>query len=219
MQPSTACFALAFTLSTHCVAASKDHMWQSGVLLDSENNSVPVGAIGNGSSYGGSYSGSAVGVYKTFQVYVVDSGTIVYEARERQFLKKGSPNFLVNGQVRFAVEGRKLVVLDLDGKEHQAEITEQTQAEPPLRLRSVSSTRARQQESYNWGDCRSGRYPAGADCGEARPLQEKRCSVSKSAHIQATYVVHSKTQNHFLVCVSCSARPTLRGGSSSLITN
>ena len=128
-----------------CVAsqAEKDHAWQTGTVLDTARNRYFAGTVHNGSEqgtinttstdsstsghYSGSNSGSDVAVYRVYENYVIDTGTMVYLVEERLHWKwsKGA-HLTVNGPVKFYLDKRKMHILDDDGKDHETSIVKQT---------------------------------------------------------------------------------------------
>ena len=136
-------------------AATKEHTWQTGTTLDTGHNRYFAGTLHNGSESGtvygsgtsnsvgnstysqgsGSYSGSSSGmdtpIYRVYENYVIDSGTMVYLAEERLRWRWSKPAHLtVNGPVKFYIDGRKIHILDEDGKEHEASIEKQVLKQP-----------------------------------------------------------------------------------------
>ena len=123
-----------------CLAfsAQKARDWQNGKVLDSERSRYFVGTVGNSNTTGtaqangnyGTYQGntnsSQTAVYRVYETFVIEGETRAYMAQERLRWKWSKPaNLTVNGPVKFAVEKRKLFVIDDDGKEHEMEIVKQ----------------------------------------------------------------------------------------------
>ena len=149
---------LAICLSLLCstaLYAAKEHTWQTGTTLDTARNRYFAGMVHNSSesgtvsgsgtsntignstysnasgSYSGSNSGTDVAIYRVYEDYVIDSGTLVYLVEERLHWRWSKPAHLtVNGPVKFYVIGRKLHILDDDGKEHDTSIIKQTLKQP-----------------------------------------------------------------------------------------
>ena len=62
-------------------------------------------------------------MYRVYQTFAIEDDTQVYLAEERLRWRWSKPaNLTVNGPVKFAVEKRKLYVIDDDSKEHEMEI-------------------------------------------------------------------------------------------------
>lgn len=141
MFRSAIAVVLLLTL-THVVAgAEKKRDWQMGKVLDSERNRYFAGTVGNAnttgttSGDGGTYQGntrsSQVAVYRVYQTFLIEGETHAYLAQERLRWKWSKPaNLTVNGPVKFAVEQRKLFVIDEDGKEHEMEIVKKVLRQP-----------------------------------------------------------------------------------------
>lgn len=121
--------------STIALGGEKARDWQTGKVLDTERSRYFAGTIssanttGNLQTYGGygTYqgytNGSQIAVYRTYQTFLIEGETHAYLAQERLRWRWSKPaNLTVNGPVRFAVEKRKLFVIDDDGKEHEMEI-------------------------------------------------------------------------------------------------
>jgi len=114
------------------LCAEKARSWQSGKVVDTERSRYFAGTVGSGNATGtiqdnGTYQGntttSQTAVYRVYQTFAIEDGTQVYLAEERlRWRWSKSANLTVNGPVKFAVEKRKLYVIDDDGKEHEMEI-------------------------------------------------------------------------------------------------
>ena len=135
MKPLLFNLLLALLLSTAAIAAEKQRDWQTGKVLDSQRSSYFAGTVGSANTTGtaqangsyGTYQGNTTSsqraVYRTYETFVIESDTYVYLAQERLRWKWSKPaNLTVNGPVKFAIEKRKLFVMDEDGKEHEMEI-------------------------------------------------------------------------------------------------
>jgi hypothetical protein len=130
-------FALVLMVGLVHVAAGaeKKRDWQIGKVLDSERSSYFAGTVGNANTTGtaqangnsGKYQGqtntSETVVYTVYQNFLIEGETHAYLAQERlRWVWSKPANVTVNGPVKFAVEKRKLFVIDEDGKEHEMEI-------------------------------------------------------------------------------------------------
>src|SRR5690349_1450044 len=110
-------------MSITVTAAEKAHDWQTGTLLDTDRNRY----------FAGTYTPSTVNgpgtfgypLYRFVQDYVIDAGVYIYVAEERIRPKSKRVNLIVNTSVKFAVEKRRLFVIDNDGKTHEAQIVKQ----------------------------------------------------------------------------------------------
>jgi hypothetical protein len=101
--------------------------------LNGSANSTNYGNTTN-TNYDGSYSGRSntsgsgysTPVYKVYDNLVVEGTDYVYVTSERLrwHWSKGA-HVAVNGEVKYYVDGRKLHLLDNDGKEHSVEILKQ----------------------------------------------------------------------------------------------
>jgi len=59
-------------------------------------------------------------LHNAFEEYTIESDKFMYLSRERLRSKRSKPALLtIDGPVKFHVEGRKLVILDNEGKEHE----------------------------------------------------------------------------------------------------
>ena len=133
------CVVLCFTILGTANAADKQRDWQNGKVLDSERNRYFVGTVGNANTTGtaqtygnnGTYQGhtnsSQTALYKVYETFLIEGESYAYLAQERLRWRWSKPaNLTVNGPVRYAVEKRKLFVMDEDGKEHEMEIVKKT---------------------------------------------------------------------------------------------
>jgi hypothetical protein len=132
-------------------AAEKLRNWQTGKVLDSQRSRYFAGTVGNANTTGraqangnyGTYQGNTsstqTAVYRVFETFLIEGETHAFLARERLKWRWSKPaNLTVNGPVKFAVEKRKLYVLDEDGKEHDMEVMKRI-----LRLPAEKSERVR----------------------------------------------------------------------------
>jgi hypothetical protein len=134
--------ALSFLVLSVLISASplgakqKEHDWQQGRLVSTDEARYFAGTIGSANTQGtlhdsgdyGTYSGTTIGsqtaVYRVYQTYVIESDSYVYVARERLRWKWSKPaNLTINAPIRFAIEKDKMFILDEDGREHEARIT------------------------------------------------------------------------------------------------
>jgi hypothetical protein len=132
----TSAIALTLCLSVVALGASKPRDWQDGKVLDSQRSRYFAGTIGNASttgnadgngSYSGATNGSQTAVYRVFETFVIEGDKYVYMTQERLKWRWSKPaNVTVNAPVKYAVEKRKLFVMDEDGKEHEMEIVKKT---------------------------------------------------------------------------------------------
>jgi hypothetical protein len=127
---------LISVLAAVAFGAAKLRDWQTGKVLDTQRQRYFAGTVGSGNSNGtvsdsGTYSGqtnsSSRAVYRVFENFVIEGDQYVYLAQERlRWRWSKAANVTVNGPVKYAVEKRKLFVMDEDGKEHEMEIIKKT---------------------------------------------------------------------------------------------
>jgi len=124
-----------FLLWRRCVRATA-RQWQSGKLVDSEQQKVTEGSTttyntdgqakskSNGKTdYSQTTTATTTDNVDTYEVYTIQGPDKTYIAREKLNFPWSKPaNVTVGAQVEFAVEGRKLYILDDDQKEHRASI-------------------------------------------------------------------------------------------------
>jgi hypothetical protein len=116
-------------------ATDKERDWQTGKVVDSERNRYFAGTVGSANTTGtaqatgnyGTYQGSTntsqTAVYRVYETFIIEGETYAYVAQERLRWRWSKPaNLTVNGPVKYAVEKRKLYVIDEDGKEHEMEV-------------------------------------------------------------------------------------------------
>jgi len=125
-------FALAGALTP---AAPKNRDWQTGTLLDAEHN----GYFGGGQNRPDttvSLADAKTGTQFHFTIepaagnlvldhYVIESETDVYLVDRMRLGSAKPPVLVVNARVRFAVEKKKLWLLDAAGRELQTTIAQQ----------------------------------------------------------------------------------------------
>ena len=143
-QPRIAGAVLVFLMPSIAFSAEKPRAWQTGKVLDTERSRQFAGTVGSRNTTGtaqstgnyGTYQGqtntSQTAVYHVYQTFAIEGDTRVYVAQERLRWKWSKPaNLTVNAPVKFAVEKRKLFVIDDDGKEHRMDILKQVLKQPP----------------------------------------------------------------------------------------
>ena len=147
-MPPSCLTLLVFAVFLHtplhnAVGAEKPRDWQTGKVLDSQRSRYFAGTVGNTNTTGtaqdngnnGTYQGntnsSQTAVYRVFETFLIEGETHAYLAQERlKWRWSKSANLTVNGPVKFAVEKRKLFVMDEDGKEHEMEIVKKVLRTP-----------------------------------------------------------------------------------------
>jgi hypothetical protein len=131
--------ALTMSFSVTGISAEKQRDWQTGKVLDTERSRYFAGTVGSSNTtgnldvtgdsgtYRGQTSGSQTALYRVYETFVIEGDQYVYLAQERLRWRWSKPaNLTVNGPVKYAVEKRKLFVVDEDGKEHEMEIIKKT---------------------------------------------------------------------------------------------
>jgi hypothetical protein len=120
-------------------SGEKQRDWQTGKALDSERSRYFAGTVGNANTNGhisdngscnGNTSGSSTAIYRVYQDFAIGGEPYVYLAQEHiKWRWSNAANPTVNGSVKYAIEKRKLYVID-DGKEHEMEIIKKTLKTP-----------------------------------------------------------------------------------------
>lgn len=152
-MPQIIRFVLGVTLLTCTSFAEKgEHKWLVGKILDTNQVSHFEGTVSNGSasatSYGNSASGTAYGsetaAYRVYDTLAVEGPDYVYFTAEQLHWRwsKGA-HVAVNTEIKYYVDGRKLHVIDQDGKEHTVRITKTIKKEidtaSPQRPEAIST--------------------------------------------------------------------------------
>jgi hypothetical protein len=118
--------------------------WQTGHLIDTEQEKVKDGSIthyntggqaknrNNGKAdYSENTTATTTDNIDTFEVYTIQAADKTYIAREKLLFPWSKPaSVTVGAEVKFAVEGRKLIILGDDQKEHKASIVKTTLNQP-----------------------------------------------------------------------------------------
>ncbi|MGA3027141.1 MAG: hypothetical protein ABSF98_20475 [Bryobacteraceae bacterium] len=116
-----AAVAVSLSLSPQAFAR-KARDWQTGTVLDPQRSPYFTAST-NDPPYGGA---TDVPLMKVYEPFLVEGGAAAYFAREGQRWEWQKPANLKPGDsVQFAVVGRKMFVIDDNGKEHRMEITKQ----------------------------------------------------------------------------------------------
>ena len=132
-----------FVFTHGASAAEKAREWQTGKVLDSQQNRYLAGTVGNANTTGtaqangnyGTYQGNTASsqrsIYKVYETFLIEGDTYAFVAQERlRWQWSKAANLTVNGPVKYAVEKRKLFVMDEDGKEHEMEIVKKIFRQP-----------------------------------------------------------------------------------------
>jgi hypothetical protein len=127
---------LLTTLGLTAFGAQKQRVWEDGKVLDSQRQRYFAGTIANANTNGsvdsnGNYHANSTGgetaVYRLFETFVIEGAQYVYLAQERlRWRWSKAANLTVNGPVKYAVDKRRLFIVDDDGKEHEMEIVKKT---------------------------------------------------------------------------------------------
>ena len=134
--------AAIFLIAAMAFAASRQ--WQSGKLLDVEQQKIAEGSTThynteaqaaktkNGkTNYTRNTTATTTDNTDTYEVYTIQGPERTYVAREKLLFPWSKPaNVAVGAELKYAVEGRKLIILDEDQKEHKASITKTSVNQP-----------------------------------------------------------------------------------------
>jgi hypothetical protein len=112
-------------IATMAFAAARQ--WQTGKVLDTEQQKVHEGST---TTYHTEKDGSSRHTtatksenVDTYEVYTIQGPERTYVAREKLNFPWSKPaQVTVGGDVQYAVDGRKLIILDENHKEHKASI-------------------------------------------------------------------------------------------------
>lgn len=117
------------------VAFAANRQWQHGKLVDTEQqkeksgsttfnqNNGDVKGKGDKAKYSQNGTSTTSDNIDTYEVYTIQGPEKTYIAREKLlFPWSKSAHVTVGDQVKYAIDGRKLYILDEDGKEHKASI-------------------------------------------------------------------------------------------------
>src|SRR5215813_10472404 len=118
--------------------------WQSGKLLDTEQQKVKEGSTTtyntdgqakdkkNGKTdYSQNTTATTTDNIDTYEVYTIQGADKTYIAREKLLFPWSKPaNVTVGADVKYAIDGRKLYILDDDQKEHKASIVKTSLNQP-----------------------------------------------------------------------------------------
>lgn len=126
-------FFVVFLATTFAFAAARQ--WQNGKLLDTEQQKVKEGSTTtyntdgqvknkNGKTgYSENTTATTSDNIDTYEVYTIRGPEKTYIAREKLLFPWSKPaNVTVGAELKYAIDGRKLIILDEDNKEHKASI-------------------------------------------------------------------------------------------------
>ena len=118
--------------STFTLAAT----WQTGKLTDSEKQEVASGSTttyNTDKNKDGSRNGTAhtTNETDTYQVFTIQTPAKTYVVREKLNFPWSKPaNITVGEEVKFSVEGNKVIILDNDQKQHKTSIVKASVNQP-----------------------------------------------------------------------------------------
>jgi hypothetical protein len=127
---------VAVLLSSTIAFAAAARNWQSGKLLDTEQQKITDGSTthyttdsqkktnSNGkTNYSQNTTATTSDNTDTFEVYTIEGPEKTYIAREKLLFPWSKPaNVTVGAELKYVIDGRKLIILDEDQKEHKASI-------------------------------------------------------------------------------------------------
>jgi hypothetical protein len=136
-------FAAVLFVATSTLAATS-RQWHSGKLVDTERETIKDGSIthyttdgkaktrSNGKTdYSQNTTAHTMDNTDTYEVYTIEGPERTYIAREKLLFPWSKPaNVTVGADVKYVTEGRKLIILDEDQKEHKASIVKTTLSHP-----------------------------------------------------------------------------------------
>lgn len=131
----TTTLSIAILLGSVMAFGATRH-WHNGKLLDTEQQKVHEGSTttyntnseakrkNNGKTqYSENTTATTSDNIDTYEVYTIQGPEKTYIARERLLFPWSKPaNVTVGAEVKYAIDGRKLYILDEDHKEHKASI-------------------------------------------------------------------------------------------------
>jgi len=129
-----ACAVVAFSMPVMAAPPQRD--WQSGMLMETEQQKVKEGSTttsstdgsakpkGNKVNYSENTTTQTNDNIDTYQIYTIRGTHKTYIAREKLLFPWSKPaNVTVGEHVKYVVDKHKLILLDDDGKEHKATVT------------------------------------------------------------------------------------------------
>ncbi|MEO7005105.1 MAG: hypothetical protein ABI064_06665 [Acidobacteriaceae bacterium] len=129
----TSLFLAIFLVSTLALAANRQ--WQSGKLLNTEQQKVTEGSTTTyhtnseakrkhgKSNYSENTTATTNDNVDTYEIYTIQGPERTYVAREKLLFPWSKPaNVVVGAEVKYAIDGRKLYILDEEQKQHKASI-------------------------------------------------------------------------------------------------
>ncbi len=118
---------IAGMVLTAGLALAASHAWETGKVVDTERQTFKNGSMttfqsdGKGSSR--TTTAQTMDDNDTYEVYTIRGPEKTYVAREKLNFPWSKPaKVTVGAELKYAIDGRKLVILDEDHKEHKASI-------------------------------------------------------------------------------------------------
>jgi hypothetical protein len=135
---------LAALLLVTALAFAATRPWQSGKLIDTERETIKDGSIthyttdgqaktkSNGKTdYSQNTTAHTMDNTDTYEVYTIQGPDKTYIAREKLLFPWSKPaSVTVGADVKFVIDGRKLIILGDDQKEHKASIVKTSLNQP-----------------------------------------------------------------------------------------
>ena len=122
-------------LGSALALAAGPRQWQSGKLMDTEQQKVADGSTTNyhtdsetkykngKTSHSKETTARTTDNVDTYEVYTIQGPDKTYVAREKLLFPWSKPaNVTVGAEIKFAVEGKRLYILGDDEKEHKASV-------------------------------------------------------------------------------------------------
>ncbi len=127
---------LVAILLSSTIAFATARSWQSGKLLDTEQQKVTDGSTTHyntdaqkktnnkgKTNYSENTTATTTDNTDTYEVYTIEGPEKTYIAREKLLFPWSKPaNVTVGAELKYVIDGRKLIILDEDQKEHKASI-------------------------------------------------------------------------------------------------
>lgn len=119
--------------------AASARQWHTGKLIDTEQQKVTEGstttyntdAQAKNGKYSQNTTAHTADDTDTYEVYTIQGHEKTYIAREKLNFPWSKPaNVTVGAQIKFAIDGRKLIIFDEDQKEHKASIVKTSLNQP-----------------------------------------------------------------------------------------
>lgn len=110
-------------LLSSAVTFAATRPWQTGKLMDAEQQKVKEGSTTTYHADGDNAIAHKTDDIDTYEVYTIRGAEKTYVAREKLLFPWSKPaSITVGGELKFVIDGRKLIILDENNKEHKASI-------------------------------------------------------------------------------------------------